>query len=214
MACCGGRRIARSPMAEESFYRLLEHPQVYRLSQLLLAPGAEKKLTERLGLLKGGLDDTGPILDVGCGPESWLSKVDIHPVGLDISYQYSMVYHDSGNPAITGSATDLPFAAGTFGSAWSIGVLHHLPDEAAKEAIKEMLRVCRPTGHIIIMDAVLPRNSWVRPVAAIIRRMDRGEHMRDQLHLESLFPDASKWNMKRFTYAATGLEMLECFLTV
>lgn len=197
-------------MAEKNFYRLLEQPLVYRLSQLLLAPGAEKKLIERLRLLKNGLNSVGPILDVGCGPASWLSRVDIHPVGLDISYQYSVAYHRTGSPAITGSATGLPFAAGTFGSVWSIGVLHHLPDEAAKEAIREMLRVCRQGGRVIIMDAVLPKSSWTRPVAAIIRRLDRGTFMRSQDELQELLPASQRWTIKIYTYALTGLEMLEC----
>lgn len=197
-------------MNYSSLYRILEIPGVYRLSQAILGPGAEKSLTKRLDELSQKLPEAKRILDVGCGPSSWLTKLDLHPVGLDISYKYSKAFRDSGSLATTGSAMELPFIDNSFDSVWSIGVLHHLPDVSAKVAIKEMLRVCHPDGYVIIMDAVLPHKAWKRPVATLIRRMDRGKYMRPQDHLNSLLPDMPNWHTCRYTYAATGLEMLEC----
>jgi SAM-dependent methyltransferase len=48
-----------------------------------------------------------------------------------------------------GSVLDLPFADGTFDLAFSHGVLHHVPN--IRQAQKEIHRVLRPTGELVIM---------------------------------------------------------------
>jgi SAM-dependent methyltransferase len=48
-----------------------------------------------------------------------------------------------------GSVLDLPFADGTFDMVFSHGVLHHVPD--IKQAQKEIHRVLRPGGELVIM---------------------------------------------------------------
>jgi ubiquinone/menaquinone biosynthesis C-methylase UbiE len=134
-----------------------------------------------------------------------------HPIGLDISFLYSAVYQASGETAITGSATELPFTDNIFDSVWTIGVLHHLPDPEARLMILEMHRVCRPGGYIAVFDAVLPCSPWRRPLAYLVRKLDRGKFMRTQSELEALLPDRLPWTVNRFTYAINGLEMLLCW---
>lgn len=48
-----------------------------------------------------------------------------------------------------GSVLDLPFADGTFDMVFSHGVLHHVPE--IKQAQKEIHRVLRPDGELVIM---------------------------------------------------------------
>jgi len=48
--------------------------------------------------------------------------------------------------AVQADLYDLPFADGTFDFAYSIGVLHHLPDPEA--AFRQLLRVVRPGGEV------------------------------------------------------------------
>lgn len=48
-----------------------------------------------------------------------------------------------------GSVLDLPFADGTFDMVFSHGVLHHVPE--IKQAQKEIHRVLRPGGELVIM---------------------------------------------------------------
>ena len=57
------------------------------------------------------------------------------------------------------------------------------------------------------MDAVMPRNSFLRPIAYAIRKLDRGGFMRTEQQLAELVPAGIDYTLKRFTYAATGLEI-------
>jgi hypothetical protein len=72
----------------------------------------------------------------------------------------------------------------------------------------EAVRVCRPGGYCEILDAVKPVSYWRRPVAALIRRLDRGEFMRSSEELLSLLSRVGEWRSTRLTQAATGLELV------
>lgn len=191
-------------------HRLLAHPLAYRLSQLVFAPGAERLLVRRLDRLARQLPISGRVLDVGCGPASWLWKVGDHSLGLDLSFPYSLAFKNAGGIALTGSATALPLADSSCAGVWSIGLLHHLPEDAARQAIQEMLRVCKEGGYVAVLDAVLPVSPWQRPVAHLIRKLDRGRFMRNQAELISLLPEGTGWEISRFTYTVNGLEILCC----
>ena len=197
-------------MNENILYRLLEHPFLYKISQFILGPGAEKKLQQQIGQLIGQCPPGNRVLDVGCGPSSWLFSTNIKPVGLDISWNYAAAFSSGGRQCVVGSATHLPFPDEYFDSVWCIGLLHHLSDGQARQTITEMHRVCRPGGYIIIQDAVLPENVRRRLIAALIRRLDRGRNMRNQEQIAALLPDGGKWHIRRYTYTLNGLEMLEC----
>ncbi len=190
--------------------KLLDFPLIYKLSQLIFAPGAQTLLNHRLGKLTTSLPRAKTLLDVGCGPSSWLWNANLSPVGLDISHESSRAFLNKGGAAITGSATMLPFHDNVFDGVWCIGVLHHLQDEEARQAIQEMLRVCQRGGYIVIQDAVLPISRLLRPIAALVRSIDRGRNMRSQQELLALLPQHHTWEVHRFTYTLNGLEMLEC----
>jgi ubiquinone/menaquinone biosynthesis C-methylase UbiE len=109
---------------------------------------------------------------------------------------------------VVASATALPFRDGSFGATVGIGLLHHLSDDEAGRAVSEMTRVTAPGGHTVVLDAVVPEPAWRRPVAAVIRHLDRGRWMRRQAGVESLLDVPDAWTRERFTYARTGLEAL------
>ena len=192
-----------------AFYRLLERPWIYRLSQFLLSLGIDK-ITPRIKQLLTELPPAHRILDIGCGPSSWLWRVGLYPIGLDVSFVYTTTFSHRGESAVTGSAAALPFLDESFDGVWSNGLLHHLPDDEAHRAVSEMMRICRPGGYIVIFDAVLPEPAWRRPVAQILRRLDRGRFMRTQKTLESIIFQREGWVCERITYSLTGLEGLIC----
>ncbi|MCI0486437.1 MAG: class I SAM-dependent methyltransferase [Blastocatellia bacterium] len=193
-----------------NLYSLLEWPWVYRLSQVVLAPGADKAITRELKDLLTQIPPAQSILDIGCGPSSWLWRLGLHPVGMDLLSAYTAAFSQSGEVAVTGSATDLPFPDNSFDGVWSIGLLHHLPDSAARQAVSEMMRVARPGGYVVIFDAVMPEPAWRRPLAWAIRKLDRGRYMRRQQALESILSNRDDWVFERVGYTPLGHEALSC----
>ena len=107
------------------------------------------------------------LLDVGCGPGNIALKIaqrcpGLSVVGLD--YSLNMVQEarrsaaEAGVESRTlfqqGSAAELPFADGTFDIVISNSVLHHLADPL--KVFREMLRVAKPEGTILVRDLCRP----------------------------------------------------------
>ncbi|WP_374373248.1 class I SAM-dependent methyltransferase [Dongia sp.] len=191
-------------------YRILNIPIVYRAAQMILGPGAEKNILRRLQALVATLPMDGPLLDMGCGPESWLFKLGYDPVGLDIEPSYAAAYTAAGHRAVVGSAAELPFPSESFQCVWTFAMFHHLPDNLAGKALAEAIRVTRPGGAVLVFDSILPRSVWRRPLAYAIRRLDRGRFMRPKERLLGLLPERAAWSVEHISYAATGLEGVFC----
>jgi SAM-dependent methyltransferase len=172
---------------ENPLHRLLEWPPVYRLATLLLAPGSESRLNALIVRCAKQIGISGDALDVGCGPFSRLAGQGFDSVtGADVSPVYVTALEKSGVRGVVSSADALPFPDSSFRTVWNIGLLHHLPDVMMQGAVRQMLRVSGPQGHVVVIDAVLPRSALLRPLAWITRRLDRGRHMRTQPQLETL----------------------------
>ena len=137
-------------------------------------------------------------------------------MGLDFSRRYMREYARSGRRAVVGSADALPFPAQSFDSVWTIGLLHHLPDSAAAQTIGEMVRVCRPGGVVVVVDAVLPLSAWRRPLAYLLRRLDRGRFVRAEEPLQSMLAAGIPFlkKVRRVTFSLNGMELLTCWAQI
>jgi SAM-dependent methyltransferase len=167
---------------------------LWRASQHFLAPGAAASIRDLVQRWIAEHPTRGRYLDVGCGPQSRLADAGVDAIGVDLHPGWG----------ITASATRLPFASGAFQSVWSFGLLHHLPDPAAYQALSEMSRVTEPRGYIVVFDGVLPEDR--RPLASLVRRLDRGSKLRRQREHQELLALCGTWQCERITYARTGLE--------
>lgn len=197
-------------LERKSIWQILEHPLIYKLSQAILGPGAhENIIAEIKKLLTLGLTD-GRSLDIGCGPSSFLWQVNVFPVGLDPVHGYNLRFVSRGKDAITGSATDLPFRDQSFDNIWNFGLLHHLSDELVRQALKEMIRVARPGGTVVIFDGLMPEKPWSNLYVWLLRKLDRGRNMRKQSVLENLLIDRKFWTVTRFRYCSWGHEGVFC----
>jgi SAM-dependent methyltransferase len=196
-------------MSNKKNLDLLAHSWVYGLSQFILAPGADKAITQKLNHLVTHLPAAHFVLDVGCGPSSWLWRVGLHPVGIDLSPAYSATFSHKEELAVVGTATTLPFFNGCFDAVWGISLLHHLPDNMARHVVSEMLRVCRPGGYIVLFDAVLPESGWRHPIAYVLRYLDRGQFMRREEEFKEILKiDNNSFFLERITYSLNGLEAM------
>lgn len=190
-------------------YRIFRAPAIYRVAQKVLAPGA-RKATDRL------MADIAPdrfppgalLIDVGCGPESRLARHAGRAVlGIDVSLTAIRGVAEAGSLAVVGDSTRIPCRNDAAQEVWCFGLIHHLSDAAARATIEELLRICDPYGRVIVFDAVLPRKPLLRPLAYLLRRLDRGRFVRDEGALRVLFPEG-QWSISRHAYTVTGLELV------
>ena len=99
----------------------------------------------------------GPkIIDLGCGEGITLEKIiqkfsQSQVLGVDNDPEKIKICHQHRLPAKTGDITHLPFKSNTFDCALLIEVIEHLEVNQVNQAIKEVHRVLRPGGRLIVL---------------------------------------------------------------
>ena len=92
-----------------------------------------------------------PVLDLGCGDGHYASVAFNKPLfaGLDPDGEMVKLARTSGayHYPMVASATEMPFAGGSFGSVIANCVVEHIPDIEA--VLRETARVLRPGGRFV-----------------------------------------------------------------
>jgi SAM-dependent methyltransferase len=99
------------------------------------------------------------ILDCGCGTGNNLRMLRAHgrAIGIDLTFSGLAYARRQGERLIArASALTLPFSADTFDLVSSFDVIYAFDDDLAAQALKEMHRVLRPGGHLLLNVAALP----------------------------------------------------------
>lgn len=133
------------------------------------------------------------IAEIGSGAAGITEFLD-HPVtGVDSAFERT---DDKANPRLTrveGTATDLPFDDASFDVVLSLEMMEHLPREAREPAVREMLRVVKPGGRLILTfpaGATAARlDGWLN---AAYRRRHGKDHPWAVEHLEQGLPEADE----------------------
>lgn len=134
--------------------------------------------------------ESGPderVLDLGCGTgefSPYFSKSRY--VGIDIDPK-NIVYakkHYKGDFRVA-DGRRLPFPNGSFEKVMVVGVFHHLSTEDCQLVFKEVKRVLKKNGKILIMEDTKSD----RFIVKFMQLVDQGAYIRDLFEWKSLFSD-------------------------
>jgi SAM-dependent methyltransferase len=97
------------------------------------------------------------ILDCGCGTGSNLEMLRPYgrAAGFDLTRVGTEFARSHGHRVAQASISDIPFRSETFDLATSFDVFQVLPDPVEQSAIREMARVLKPGGHLLLHVAAL-----------------------------------------------------------
>jgi len=138
------------------------------------------------------LDAGATVLDVatGTGAQAFAFAGSVGKVvGIDLSEAMLRVARKKDPPANLsfqqGDAAGLPFADGTFDAACVSFALHEMPSSIRERVLREMARVTRPGGTVLVVDYALPKRQPARSVVFHAVRLYEGgdyvEFMRSDL---------------------------------
>lgn len=174
--------------------------------QWLLAPRHDRLLRRTVREKMGPLA-VGRWLDIGCGPRARVARtLPGTLIGIDIAVDALRETRRGDVACVCATATALPFAERSFDGIVSFGLLHHLNDFDLDAALVEMHRVARKDGIILLFDGVTPKSVVRRPLAALLRVLDRGAHFREETDLRRLLDRRGVRLGTRVTYSWAGLE--------
>lgn len=157
----------------KAFYKILDNPKAYDFSQKLL--GGQRNYVLIRKSIKDHLRQIKytNVLDVGCGTGIFRNSFSGEYSGIDLNPAYiekAKVNH-KGNFTV-GDATALAFGDETFNLVTTLGVTHHLNNQERVKMLAEMWRVCKKSGHILIVDGLVASNIW----GYLLAKMDRGRY--------------------------------------
>lgn len=88
----------------------------------------------------------GRVLDVGCGPQNKFIR-NVYPNGIGIDF-----FPYEGVDFVHDDPTNLPFDDGSFDTLTLIAVGGHIPQNLREKEYKELARVLRPGGRLIMTE--------------------------------------------------------------
>jgi len=151
-------------------------------------------------------------LDVGCGTGRWVrryAELGFTPVGVDATFSMLRIARSNQTsvPLLVGLAQSLPFSDSVFDCVSDITVVQHIPYDSQSTALREMVRVLRPGGRMILMELTHGRGSHIFPRAPrdwIGEVESHGTALIDWFGEEFFFPDRLFVHLARSIYGRKG----------
>lgn len=119
---------------------------------------AEKIQLLMLGRLRRWMNLHGAkVMELGCGVgrlAPWFIQQGAHYTGTDLAANMIEAARQNvpDTPFFKLDSSALPFPENSFDLTFSVTVLHHNPHERQEELIRELIRVTRPGGFILLME--------------------------------------------------------------
>jgi len=130
------------------------------------------------------------VLDFGCGTGEMTSLFPRERyVGMDLSPIYVGYACRTYGPrfqVMDGAA--LGYADDVFDEALVAGVFHHLPDELVRPMARELARVLKPAGRLLVMEDTPTRDWWNLP-GRLMHAVDQGGYIRGEHEYFPLFEE-------------------------
>lgn len=170
-------------MAErKGIHRILELSSVYTLFQTGISrPDAARRMREELYPELGSRPLR--VLDIGCGPAAFYARYEATYALTYVGIEPNSAYVDAARrrfPGIDLRAGTVPEVRDAITAEFDLivleGVLHHIADAAAEEALAFAAERLAPDGRLVALDPVLLNAQ--HPVARMLARLDRGKHVR------------------------------------
>lgn len=181
-------RSALSSPIERTLDRVSAAPRLWNTLRWVVEAGFTGERMAIARELRPWAGDGRRFLDLGCGTGEFAGEFPAaRYVGADPSTGYLRfaARHRPGS-FVASTGERLPFIDGSFDAALVLGVLHHLPDPIAREAMAELARVLRPGGVVLVMEDV-PPPAGENPAGQLMHAIDRGGHIRGDTDYLSLF---------------------------
>ena len=143
---------------------VITHPRAYELFANAWFLGQRARVFDRL-VAASGAHCGERLLDIGCGTGYFSRRIagavspDGAVIGIDPSepmLSYATGHAPANCTFQAAGAEDLPFGDGSFDVIVSSLAFHHIPTEHRGDAVREMFRVLRPGGRLLIADVRPP----------------------------------------------------------
>ena len=180
-------------------HRILEFSSIYNQLQRHVGSGNVRRFFAENYIRA---DSSSAILDLGCGPGTML---DFLPelgsyLGLDSNPRYiETCVRRYGPPRafqVADIAPAVPLFSARFDIAMAVGVLHHVPDDAAVRLLRNAFAALKPGGRLVTIDKVYRAGQPV--LARLLNRLDRGHFIRTDAAYEaiarSVFPAVRRFD--------------------
>jgi SAM-dependent methyltransferase len=156
--------------------KLLNSPAMLNRIQWVVSLGKQCNKEWLREAMKPNIQDS--VLDVGCGTGRYADLFNCNYTGIDSNPEY-IAYAQKAHKGkfLSMEANQLEFPDSTFHYVFCVGLLHHMNDNMAAVTFKEMKRVCRAGGRIVILEPIYPTNK-LNIFGYIICRCDRGKFIR------------------------------------
>lgn len=178
---------------------LAEYERMYEAEERQWWYAGMRRISQ--ALLREALPDSGNfVLDAGCGTGNNLVHLAAHgrAVGVDLSSEALRFCRTRGVTVIQGSVLSLPVRDGVFDCVTSFDVLYHRWVSDDRAAVRELARVLRPGGHLLVRVPAL-HMLWGAHDEAVHSR-----HRYTREEVRRLFEEAGL-DVLRATYANTIL---------